>query len=123
MGTDNQFYFIDIQGLARNRVHPEVFNVSTINDNPVGCRIHCHIGHQRRSRATISREFIASRRRGGDKHVSRNRNGGQQIHEGCRSGGHAEVALGQLAVEKASSNDVKKFGQRMVDDHSKANAN
>jgi putative membrane protein len=36
-------------------------------------------------------------------------------------GGIAEVALGQLAVEKASSADVKKFGQRMVDDHSKAN--
>jgi putative membrane protein len=36
-------------------------------------------------------------------------------------GGLAEVALGQLAVKKGTSNDVKKFGQRMVDDHSKAN--
>ena len=33
----------------------------------------------------------------------------------------AEVALGKLAVEKASNSEVKKFGQRMVDDHSKAN--
>ena len=33
----------------------------------------------------------------------------------------AEVELGQLAVHKASRDDVKQFGQRMVDDHSKAN--
>jgi putative membrane protein len=36
-------------------------------------------------------------------------------------GGMAEVKLGQLAVEKGSSEDVKKFGQMMVDDHTKAN--
>jgi putative membrane protein len=36
-------------------------------------------------------------------------------------GGQMEVDLGKLAAEKASSDDVKKFGQTMVDDHSKAN--
>jgi putative membrane protein len=36
-------------------------------------------------------------------------------------GGLAEVELGKLASEKAQSADVKRFGQKMVDDHGKAN--
>jgi putative membrane protein len=36
-------------------------------------------------------------------------------------GGLYEVRAGQLAVQKAQSNDVKQFGQRMVDDHTAAN--
>jgi putative membrane protein len=36
-------------------------------------------------------------------------------------GGMAEVEMGQLAATKAQSADVKQFGQRMVDDHGKAN--
>jgi putative membrane protein len=37
------------------------------------------------------------------------------------AGGLAEVELGKLAAERASSDEVKRFGRRMVDDHSKAN--
>jgi putative membrane protein len=36
-------------------------------------------------------------------------------------GGMAEVELGKLAADKASSPQVKQFGQKMADDHSKAN--
>src|SRR5205807_8479023 len=36
-------------------------------------------------------------------------------------GGLTEVELGKLAAQKGSSDAVKQFGQRMVDDHSKAN--
>jgi putative membrane protein len=35
-------------------------------------------------------------------------------------GGVAEVELGKLAVQRGSSEAVKEFGQRMIDDHSKA---
>src|SRR5437016_10062937 len=35
--------------------------------------------------------------------------------------GMAEVELGKLAADKGSRDEVKKFGQRMADDHSKAN--
>ncbi len=36
-------------------------------------------------------------------------------------GGLSEVELGQLAAQKGNSDGVKQFGQKMVDDHSKAN--
>jgi putative membrane protein len=36
-------------------------------------------------------------------------------------GGMTEVELGKLAAEKGSSEQVKQFGQKLVDDHTKAN--
>lgn len=35
-------------------------------------------------------------------------------------GGMLEVELGKLAVQKATNEKVKEFGQRMIDDHSRA---
>jgi putative membrane protein len=47
--------------------------------------------------------------------------GDRKFMEKAAQGGMAEVELGKLATEKASAPEVKQFGQRMVDDHSKAN--
>jgi putative membrane protein len=42
------------------------------------------------------------------------------LHKAAK-GGYAEVQLGQLAAQKGNSDDVKKFGQKMVDDHTALN--
>jgi putative membrane protein len=49
--------------------------------------------------------------------------GDQKFIREAAEGGMAEMELGRLAVQKASSDDVKRFGQRMIDDHSKASEN
>jgi putative membrane protein len=47
--------------------------------------------------------------------------GDSRFMKNAAEAGMAEVQLGQLAAQKATSADVKSFGQHMVDDHTKAN--
>lgn len=47
--------------------------------------------------------------------------GERKFIEEAAAHGMAEVELGKLAMEKGSSDQVKNFGERMVEDHSKAN--
>ena len=56
-----------------------------------------------------------------DKASSEKASADQSFVMSAARGGMAEVELGKLAADKASSQEVKDFGQKMVDDHSKAN--
>jgi putative membrane protein len=52
---------------------------------------------------------------------SQTRMADEEFAKKAAQGNMAEVKLGQLAEEKAQSEEVKKFGKRMVEDHTKAN--
>ncbi len=61
------------------------------------------------STSTASNTAAGSKASPADKHF---------VNEALE-GGNAEVQLGQLAQQKASSDDVKQFGQKMVEDHTR----
>ena len=59
---------------------------------------------------------------GGMKHGSGQMMADHKFAMEAAMGGMMEVELGKVAAEKGASDEVRQFGQRMVDDHSKANA-
>ena len=65
----------------------------------------------RSSAATSDRNASSSKVKGSD----------QAFVQEAAVGGLAEVEMGRLAVQKAKDDRVRQFGQKMIDDHSKAN--
>jgi putative membrane protein len=59
--------------------------------------------------------------RSGEKMGRKGANPDSSFAMAAAEGGLAEVELGRLAKDHAASADVKKFAERMVDDHGKAN--
>jgi putative membrane protein len=59
--------------------------------------------------------------RGGEQGTKGEKTADAAFAMAAAEGGLAEVELGRLAKEHASSADVKKFADRMVEDHGKAN--
>ena len=59
----------------------------------------------------------AADKRGDDNKVSR---GDKNFIAKALKGGMTEAELGKLAAQNGQSDEVKKFGQRLTDDHSKA---
>lgn len=55
---------------------------------------------------------------GKTSHLSR---GDEKFIKDAAKGGMMEVQMGKLAVQKAQSAQVKQYGQRLIDDHTKAN--
>ncbi len=56
-----------------------------------------------------------------DPSMSKHSTSDETFVKKAAEGGMAEVELGKLAADKATSNEVKQFGQKMVEDHGKAN--
>jgi putative membrane protein len=61
---------------------------------------------------------VAADKRADDKKVSAS---DRQFIKEATEDGLAEIELGKIAQKNAASAEVKQFGQRMIDDHSKAN--
>jgi len=71
--------------------------------------------------ATTSRPMSDSKTPMGKSSDSSLAHGDRKFIEMAAAGGLAEVQLGGMAAKNGSTDAVRQFGQRMVDDHSKAN--
>ena len=45
----------------------------------------------------------------------------REFFDDATQGGLLEVKLGQIVVKQGANDEVKRFAQRMIDDHTKAN--
>ena len=97
-----------------------------------GINVQDQNSNQNQNQNSNSNTGNANRSQNANRSVNRNTGGGSGSHAGMSSqdhnfvmdaamGGMMEVELGRWAAQKGTSDAVKQFGQRMVDDHSKAN--
>lgn len=56
-----------------------------------------------------------------ERHSSGHKSMDEKFVHKAATAGMAEVKLGQMAADQATNPEVRKFGQRMVDDHTRAN--
>jgi putative membrane protein len=80
--------------------------------------IGCNSGHKDTSTANPANGGAVGTAGTEDHNLSR---GDKDFVNDLAVAGTAEVELGRMAAERAVNPDVKKFGQMMVDDHTKAN--
>lgn len=73
------------------------------------------------SNAQNSNSSMTENASGQMNHGSAKMTADQKFAMEAAMGGMMEVELGRVAAEKGASDEVRQFGQRMVDDHSKAN--
>jgi hypothetical protein len=116
--ADNRSQSIDIQGTGRHRFRLRSFQISAISRSLfiaafISILTICGLAAQQSGDPSNAMPAASA---SAAKPSAETAMADTKFMKEAAEGGMAEVALGQLAAEKASSSDVKKFGQRMVDD-------
>jgi putative membrane protein len=110
--TPEKGYF-KVQGAFMNKT---ILRNTALNSALAGC-----ISLAAAAQSTVGADMSSGSADAGQSGSSQVSSSDKMFVMKAAEGGMAEVELAKLAVEKGSSSDVKTFGQRMVDDHSKAN--